>query len=174
MANCKFCGTPVMSERYYIRAEVIGTNASGQKHVRLLANNADGIRFWTDEKSLLTTECMNGEDVAKGRIYDPQYITSMIRNRLSCADQVGQLGEEAAELCHAALKLERALRGTNPTPVTRSEAIKKVLEETADVLNCLEVLRIYPDTESIGVIRAEKMSRWVERLQEREAGYETD
>ena len=50
-----------MSEQYYVRAEVIGTNASGQKHVRLLANNADGIRFWTDEKSLLTTESSKDE-----------------------------------------------------------------------------------------------------------------
>ncbi|MBQ3257829.1 MAG: hypothetical protein IJA67_10525 [Oscillospiraceae bacterium] len=94
-----------------------------------------------------------------------------VRAKLSCADKVGQLAEEASELCHAALKLERVLRGTNPTPVTKPEAIQKVLEETADVLNCLEVLRIYPDTESIAVIRSEKMDRWVERIQEQEANH---
>ena len=93
----------------------------------------------------------------------------IVRSKLNCADKVGQLAEEASELCHAALKLERVLRGTNPTPVTKPEAIQKVLEETADVLNCLEVLRIYPDTESIKVIRDVKMDRWVERIEERKA-----
>ncbi len=91
-----------------------------------------------------------------------------IREHLICADQVGQLAEEAVELAHAALKLERVLRGTNPTPVTKPEAMQKMLEETADVLNCLEVLRIWPGTESIEVIRSEKMDRWVERLREKE------
>ena len=91
-----------------------------------------------------------------------------IRDNLSYADAVGQLAEEAAELCHAALKLERAMRGTNPTPVTKPEAIQKVFEETADVLNALEVLQIYPDTDSIYGIRNKKMDRWIERLQERE------
>lgn len=94
-----------------------------------------------------------------------------VRSKLNCADKVGQLAEEASELCHAALKLERVLRGTNPTPVTKPEAIQKVLEETADVLNCLEVLRIYPHTESIAVIRSEKMDRWAERLREKEANH---
>lgn len=91
-----------------------------------------------------------------------------VREHLSCADQIAQLAEEAAELCHAALKLERVVRGTNPTPVTQIEAMVKLCEETADVLNCLEVLNIWPGTESIKVIRAEKMDRWVERLKEKE------
>lgn len=90
-----------------------------------------------------------------------------VRAKLSCADKVGQLAEEASELCHAALKLERVLRGTNPTPVTIPEATQKVLEETADVLNCLEVLKIWPGTESINGIREEKLDRWVERIKER-------
>lgn len=91
-----------------------------------------------------------------------------IRDNLSYADAVGQLAEEAAELCHAALKLERAMRGTNPTPVTKPEAIAKVFEETADVLNALEVMQIYPDMDIIQDIRNQKIDRWVERLQERE------
>ena len=153
-----------MPKRFYVRAEVIGTNASGQKHVRLLANNADGIRFWTDDKSLVPAPDCERELMEDNRVFSNLYI----RNRLSCADLAGQLAEEATKLSHAALKLERALRGTNPTPVTRSEAIKKVLEETADVLNCLEVLRIYPDTESIKIIRIEKMDRWIRRLKENE------
>ena len=90
-----------------------------------------------------------------------------IRQKLSCADQLAQLAEEATELAHAALKLERVVRGTNPTPVTQIEATVKLCEETADVLNCLEVLNIWPGTESINIIQSEKMERWVERLKER-------
>ena len=37
----------------FIRAEVLGGNAAGQKHIPLLANNADGIHFWTDDKSII-------------------------------------------------------------------------------------------------------------------------
>ena len=36
-----------------IRAEIMGENAGGQKLIHLLANNADGIEFWTDDKSLM-------------------------------------------------------------------------------------------------------------------------
>ena len=36
-----------------IRAEIMGENAGGQKLVHLLANNADGIEFWTDDTSLI-------------------------------------------------------------------------------------------------------------------------
>ena len=92
-----------------------------------------------------------------------------VREHLSCADQIAQLAEEATELAHAALKLERVVRGTNPTPVTQIEAMVKLCEETADVLNALEVLNIWPGTESINGIRAEKMERWVQRLKEKEA-----
>lgn len=37
----------------FIRAEIIGELPSGQKMVRLLANNADGIVFYTDDKSIV-------------------------------------------------------------------------------------------------------------------------
>lgn len=93
-----------------------------------------------------------------------------IRSNTSCADTLGQLAEEAVELAHAALKLERVVRGTNPTPVTQIEATVKLCEEVADVLNALEVLKIWPGTESIKVIREEKLDRWVERIKERKAG----
>lgn len=92
-----------------------------------------------------------------------------IRDNVSCADQIGQLAEEAVELAHAALKLERVVRGTNPTPVTQIEATVKLCEEVADVLNALEVLKIWPGTESINGIREEKLDRWVERIKERKA-----
>lgn len=90
-----------------------------------------------------------------------------IRDNINCADQIGQLAEEAVELAHAALKLERVVRGTNPTPVTQIQATAKLCEEVADVLNTLEVLKIWPGTESIKVIRDVKMDRWVDRIEEK-------
>lgn len=40
-------------EQVLIRAEIFGENAAGQKHIRLLANNTEGIHFWTDDKSIV-------------------------------------------------------------------------------------------------------------------------
>lgn len=40
-------------EHVLIRAEILGKNAAGQKHISLLANNTDGIHFWTDDKSIV-------------------------------------------------------------------------------------------------------------------------
>ena len=37
----------------FVRAEVLGENAAGQKYIHLLASNADGVHFWTDEKSII-------------------------------------------------------------------------------------------------------------------------
>jgi NTP pyrophosphatase (non-canonical NTP hydrolase) len=95
-----------------------------------------------------------------------------VRDVLSSADQYAQLAEEAAELCHAALKMERVLRGTNPTPVTRFQAIDKLFEETADVLTALEVVNLHSNDEmindAINDIRCEKMDRWVQRLRNKE------
>ena len=42
-----------MTETVFIRAEVIGELPSGKKGVHLLANNADGICFYTDDKSIV-------------------------------------------------------------------------------------------------------------------------
>lgn len=93
-----------------------------------------------------------------------------VREKLSRPDQVAQLAEEASELCHAALKLERVLRGTNPTPVLEWDALLKVVDETADVFNAIEVLGIEENFRGrIVVEQFEKMDRWVERIKEREA-----
>lgn len=93
-----------------------------------------------------------------------------VREKLSRPDQVAQLAEEASELCHAALKLERVLRGTNPTPVLEGDALLKVVDKTADVMNVLEVLGIEESYRARIVLEQfEKMDRWVERIKEREA-----
>lgn len=46
---------------------------------------------------------------------------------------LAQLAEEASELAQAALKLRRALDGTNPTPKDIEECEMNPLEELADV-----------------------------------------
>lgn len=87
-----------------------------------------------------------------------------IREQLSPADQFGQVAEEAVELAHAAMKMQRILNGTNPTPVTEKEALGKVMEEICDLYNALEVLKLDVSLKYEG-IRKKKMARWVERIQ---------
>ena len=44
-----------MIEHVLIRGVVMGENQSGQKLVKPLMNNADGLRIWTDDKHLIPT-----------------------------------------------------------------------------------------------------------------------
>ena len=50
------------------------------------------------------------------------------------------MAEEASELAQAALKLRRALDGTNPTPKSVAECRNAFEEEYADVVNCIIAL----------------------------------
>lgn len=86
-----------------------------------------------------------------------------VREQLSPADQFGQVAEEAVELAHTAMKMQRILTGTNPTPVTEKEAMVKVMEEICDLYNALEVLKLDVSLKYDG-IRKKKMARWVERI----------
>lgn len=90
-----------------------------------------------------------------------------IREQLKPAALFGQLAEEAVEVAHAAMKMQRILDGTNPTPVTEKEAIAKVMEEICDLYNALEVLKLDVNLKYEG-IRKKKLARWVERI--RKAG----
>lgn len=77
---------------------------------------------------------------------------------------LGQLAEEACELGQAALKLQRILMGTNPTPVSEGEARADLLEEATDVDDCLDLLHhagleTYDASQSI-----RKMDRWRKRI----------
>jgi NTP pyrophosphatase (non-canonical NTP hydrolase) len=78
---------------------------------------------------------------------------------------LAQLAEEAAELSQAALKLRRAMDGTNPTPASRDAAMKHLEEEIADVTLCIDLIG-HVDFGNVNKIRDEKMNRWVSRLQE--------
>lgn len=90
-----------------------------------------------------------------------------ITDYLSESEILAQLAEEAAELAQAALKLRRAIDGTNPTPKSREECLKNLVEEYADVLVCVNSLD--DDCFSFFVdCYGEKKERWLKRLQEKE------
>lgn len=94
-----------------------------------------------------------------------------IKTRLSTAELLTGLAEEAAELAQAALKHRRALSGDNPTPRKPCETIVELLGEVADVVNYLDALGLAtPAMEDlIQTAAREKMERWAERLAEKEA-----
>ena len=80
---------------------------------------------------------------------------------------LGQLAEEAAELAQAALKMQRILMGTNPTPVTPEEAKSNLIEEAVDVDLCLTVLGYEdPDIHYSRDLYEEKRERWEKRITE--------
>jgi len=81
-----------------------------------------------------------------------------------------QLAEECCELGQATLKLARKLRGENPTPKSIGECETDLLEETGDVLVCLNTLGeagvIIKET--VDSIIEAKNKRWQERLSKEE------
>ena len=89
-----------------------------------------------------------------------------IRKNLSEEDLLNQLAEEAAELAQAALKLNRAIKGSNPTPVSVDEARNRLLEEIADVDLCQWALSLFnaKNSKIINDTINRKMKRWAERL----------
>lgn len=90
-----------------------------------------------------------------------------VKQILPLEELLCQLAEEGAELVQAALKLRRAITGKNPTPVKQSDAVKKLLEEIADVKLCLHVCELETVQNKIEVNRiiGAKAERWVERLE---------
>lgn len=91
---------------------------------------------------------------------------------------LAQLAEEASELAQAALKLRRALDGTNPTPKSVAECEANLTEEIADVTNALNSLfeswfgngkdieNEFWDAELD--IENDKYKRWLSRLEAKE------
>lgn len=82
------------------------------------------------------------------------------------ADVAGQLAEEAAELAKAACKLERVIRGTNPTPVTYDEAVASLVEELSDINVVSSVLIdvLAVPYSRISDTEPNKFERWATRL----------
>ena len=91
---------------------------------------------------------------------DIEYIAS----KLSREDILCQLAEEAAELAQAALKLRRAITGTNPTPISYEKAYDSLIEEIADVKVSVMALTLGDADDDIAMIAKEKSKRWAERL----------
>ena len=93
----------------------------------------------------------------------------VIREMMPLAEIMTQLAEEASELAQAALKYRRTLSNSNPTPVTRREPEKKLLEEIAYVKLCLHVSGFEAVRHKIEVNRTitAKSQRWLQRLSER-------
>ena len=102
-------------------------------------------------------------------MYNKDYYSNMnlVRSKLKSRALLEALAEEAAELSQAALKLIRAkgLSG-NTTPINEEEAEAKVLEELADVQNCINVTGLLKRYRGkVNMIAEQKMQRWVERLE---------
>lgn len=90
---------------------------------------------------------------------------NIIISKIGIPATLEQLAEEADELGHAALKLSRVIRGENPTPVGYSQAVDSLLEEVADVRNCLNALvDAFPGLVNTEKVESIKMNRWFDRL----------
>lgn len=90
----------------------------------------------------------------------------VIRQHIDQNELLAQLAEEATELAHAALKLRRANMATNPTPVAAADAYANLMEELADVRNCVSVLGFDRVVDQMHISRVcrQKMERWADRL----------
>jgi NTP pyrophosphatase (non-canonical NTP hydrolase) len=91
--------------------------------------------------------------------------------RMSICESLAQVAEESAELAQAALKLRRAIDGSNPTPKSIREATDAFNEELADVLLAAYVAGY--DEGKVARIMRRKMTRWIERLEKGRCGNES-
>ena len=95
-----------------------------------------------------------------------------IAENLSEEDILCQIAEEAAELAQAALKLRRAITGTNPTPVTMEEALDSFFEEYGDVEGACAVFTEKKRLNGKDVFELlarqieSKYNRWAQRIKE--------
>lgn len=89
-----------------------------------------------------------------------------MRDRIGDAAMLEQLAEECAELGQAALKMARVLRKENPTPVTEAEARKAIIEEMADVINCMDEFGVFDRPEMTVPIVVAKQKRFKARWEE--------
>lgn len=79
---------------------------------------------------------------------------------------LSQMKEEAAELIVAANKARRVGDDLNPTPVSRLEAEEMLLEEIADLSNCIIALGLDTPRNRLKIkgIMDRKARRWAERV----------
>lgn len=86
-----------------------------------------------------------------------------IQRMLPVEELLCQLAEECNELGQAALKLRRALDGTNYTPVSVVQAYEHLDEEVADIILCLNVIGAKNDSNCVAR-QKKKAKRWASRL----------
>ena len=98
-----------------------------------------------------------------------------IAANLSDEDILCQISEEADELAKAALKLRRAITGTNPTPVSYEEAVDSLIEEYADTIGAFEIWAAKCGGDGVQIVGADigeiidkKYSRSAKRIREAE------
>lgn len=97
-------------------------------------------------------------------------VSKKVSDILPKTEILAQVAEEASELAQAALKLRRALDGTNPTPKSVEECRKAFEEEYADVVNCIIALDCMDDAafDRMQKMQHEKEIRWLSCLKEKE------
>lgn len=92
-----------------------------------------------------------------------------VRKHLGREEILAQLAEECCELGQAALKLRRAMGRSNPTPASEEEAMASLKEELGDVMGCLlafgDLIGLSTNVEAL--VSAEKLERWLRRLEKR-------
>lgn len=105
-----------------------------------------------------------GYEVIENNIPAPECGSREISHLITGDELLRQTAEEAVELAQAALKVIRAAKGT--TPLDGEDAVDMLVEEIADVQNCIAVLsERLPGLQDKAIkISAEKMKRWRERL----------
>lgn len=95
---------------------------------------------------------------------DEANAAEFIRERVNPRERLAQLAEEAIELAHAALKLRRAMGGSNPTPTAPEDAIAQIKEELADVTLLVRLLYLDTNPTELEEICRRKLLRWRDRL----------
>lgn len=90
-----------------------------------------------------------------------------VKENVSFKERLAQLAEEATELAKAALKYRRTLDDENPTPVSKDEAFKNLLEEIDDVALCLDIVSLKWRIAFNSLQKEQKLRRWVERIKEK-------
>lgn len=92
---------------------------------------------------------------------------STIVDKIGVPALLEQTAEECCELAQACLKMARKLRDENPTPKSVEDIREGLVEETADVMICVD--EIMATTKLIGGAELvntmiEKVERWEKRL----------
>jgi NTP pyrophosphatase (non-canonical NTP hydrolase) len=105
-------------------------------------------------------------------------VSKKVSDILPKTEILAQLAEEASELAQAALKLRRALDGTNPTPKSVGECEENLMEEFADISNAVDALcdawfgnDLDSESEFWNAereIETAKYKRWLSRLKAKE------